>query len=194
MHRPVRPRPIWALALLVCAAAVLVAGCSQRRPAGPAGAERELPDQEINDFALTETDAGKPLWKLNAQYAAEYSARNLFTARTVRVDFFDENGARSSVLTAREGEINGRTRDMVARGHVVLESTEGTRLSTEELRFLNHDQKILVPENQLVRVQRKNDVLTGYGFESDPDLRHYEIKRRVSATVRSRVPIEEEGR
>jgi len=194
MHRPVRPRPIWALALLVCAAAVLVAGCSQRRPAGPAGAERELPDQEINDFALTETDAGKPLWKLNAQYAAEYSARNLFTARTVRVDFFDENGARSSVLTAREGEINGRTRDMVARGHVVLESTEGTRLSTEELRFLNHDQKILVPENQLVRVQRKNDVLTGYGFESDPDLRHYEFKRRVSATVRSRVPIEEEGR
>jgi lipopolysaccharide export system protein LptC len=194
MHRAVRPRPIWALALLVCAAAVLVAGCSQRRPAGPAGAERELPDQEINDFALTETDAGKPLWKLNAQYAAEYSARNLFTARTVRIDFFDENGARSSVLTARGGEINGRTRDMVARGHVVLESSEGTRLSTEELRFLNHDQKILVPENQLVRVQRKDDVLTGYGFESDPDLRHYEFKRRVSATVRSRVPIEEEGR
>jgi hypothetical protein len=44
---------------------------------------------------------------------------------------------------------------------------------------------VLVPEEQLVRVERSGDVLTGYGFESDPDLRHYEFKRRVQATVRS---------
>ena len=194
MHRSAAPRPVGVIALLLLAAAIAAGGCSQRRPVGPAGTGSELPDQEINDFALTETDAGKPLWKLNARYAAEYSSRNLITARTVRVDFYDEHGARSSVLTAREGEINGRSRDMVARGHVVLQATEGTRLSTEELRFLNREQKILVPENQLVRVQRAHDVLTGYGFESDPDLSHYEFKRRVQATVRSRVPIEEEGR
>jgi hypothetical protein len=36
-----------------------------------------------------------------------------------------------------------------------------------------------------VRVERGSDVLTGYGFESDPNLRHYEFKRRVSATVRT---------
>ena len=83
---------------------------------------------------------------------------------------------------------------MVARGHVVLESTEGTKLSTEELRFLNRDQKNIVPDDRLVRVQRANDVLTGYGFESDPDLNHYEFKRSVQATVRSRVPIDEEDR
>jgi len=182
--------------LLVAALATMLAadGCSRRHTEGLAGTGAELPDQEINDFALTETDAGRPLWKLNARYAAEYSARNEITVRTVRVDFFDDKGARSSVLTAREGEINGRTRDMEARGHVLLETTEGTRLSTEELRFLNRQQKITVPDSVLVRVQRAHDVLTGYGFESDPDLNHYEFKRQVNATVRSRVPIGEEGR
>ena len=194
MHRPAEPQPFRVVALLLLVAAIVAVGCSQRRPAGPAGTTAELPDQEINDFALTETDAGKPLWKLNARHAAEFSSRNVISAQTLRVDFFDDLGRRSSVLTAREGEINGRTRDMVARGHVVLETTEGTKLSTEELRFLNREQKIIVPEDQLVRVQRVNDVLTGYGFESDPDLNHYEFKRSVKATVRSRVPIEEVGR
>ena len=82
---------------------------------------------------------------------------------------------------------------MTARGNVVLVATEGTRLASEELKFLNHDQKIVVPDDQLVTVQRGSDVLTGYGFESDPDLKHYEFKRRVQATVRSRVPLGEEA-
>src|SRR5437867_6597043 len=154
------PSALLVAALGLSVAALGAGGCSQRRPAGPAGSAAELPDQEIDDFSLTETDAGRPLWKLYAKYAAEYSARNLYVARTLKVDFFDERGARSSVLTAREGEINGHTRDMVARGHVVLETTEGTRLSSEELRFLNHGQKILVPVEQLVRVQRGDDVLS----------------------------------
>ena len=160
-------------------------GCGKQRATGPAGSSGELPDQEVRDFALTETDTGKPLWKLYARYAATYSARNLVVARSIKVDFFDDNGNRSSVLTANGGEINDRSRDMVARGHVVLQTTEGTRLSSEELRFRNRDQKILVPPEQLVTVQRGSDVLTGYGFESDPGLRRYEFKRRVQATVRS---------
>ena len=38
----------------------------------------------------------------------------------------------------------------------------------------------------MVRVQRAGDVLTGTGFESDPDLKHYEFKGKVRATVRTR--------
>jgi len=189
-----RPAPRYAMLVLLAAALLgAVSGCAQRRSVGPAGSSGELPDLEINDFALTETDAGKPEWKLYARYAAEYSARNSYVARDLKVDFYDDQGARSSVLTAREGEINGRSRDMTARGNVVLVATEGTRLSSEELKFLNHDQKIVVPDDQLVTVQRGSDVLTGYGFESDPDLKHYEFKRRVQATVRSKVPLGEES-
>jgi LPS export ABC transporter protein LptC len=166
--------------------ALTVAGCGRQRAAGPGGPDGEFPDQEVSDFAVTETDEGRPLWKLYARYAATYSARNVVLARGVRVDFYDERAQRSSVLTAREGELNQRTHNMTARGNVVLQTTEGMRLSTEELMFLNREQLVVVPDDRLVRVEREGDVLTGYGFESDPDLRHYEFKRQVQATVRTR--------
>jgi LPS export ABC transporter protein LptC len=173
--------------LLVLVACVFAAGgCGrQRRTVSPVGSTGEMPDQEVSDFAITETNEGRPEWKLYARDAATYNARNIIIAHRVRIDFFDEEGKKSSELVAREGEINQRTRNMTARGSVVLQTTEGTRLSSEELRFLNREQKIVVPVERLVRVERGGDVLTGYGFESDPDLRHFEFKRRVRATVRT---------
>jgi len=139
----------------------------------------------VSDFALTETEQGTPSWKLYARYAATYNARNLVVARAVRVDFFDEQGRKSSELSAREGEIQKSTRDMTARGDVVLQTVEGTRMSTEELRFRNRDQKVIAPVSQMVRVERGGDLLTGYGFESDPNLKHFEFKSNVKAVMRS---------
>ena len=173
--------------------ALLLGGCGQspRAVPGPSGAE--LPDQEVSDFVVTETDAGQPQWTLYAQFAQMFNARNTIVARGVRVDFFDDKGARSSTLTAREGEMNHQRRDMVARGNEVLQTTEGTRMSTEELQFLNDKQRIL--SDRFVRVERAGDVLTGVGFESDPDLHHFEFKTKVKATVRTRSGgILEEGR
>jgi LPS export ABC transporter protein LptC len=171
-----------ALAFLLLA----VAGCGAERSSVPSRASAELPDQEVSDFVLTETDQGAPQWKLYARYAATYNARNVIVARAVRVDFFDEQGAQSSELTAREGEIQLQTRDMTARGNVVLQTGEGTRMSTEEIRFLNRAQMIVSPLEQMVRVERDGDVLTGYGFESDPGLKRFEFKRKVQATVQTR--------
>ena len=173
------------IAMLVCVV-LFVAGCGRQRAVVPGGPAREYPDQEVRDFAVTETDEGHPQWKLYARYAAMYSARNLVQARGVRVDFFDEKGERSSTLTAREGDLNQRTHNMTARGSVVLQTQEGTRLSTEQLEFQNKEQRVVVPDDQLVRVERSGDVLTGYGFESDPELKHYEFKSSVQATVRTR--------
>lgn len=168
----------------LAALALLLAGCGKQREIGPAGSTGEMPDQEVGDFVLTETDQGTPLWTLYARQAATYSARNTITAHSVRIDFFDEHGKQTSELTAREGEINQTTRDMTARGNVLLRSAEGTRMSTQVLRFLNHEQRIT--SDEFVRVERAGDVLTGYGFESDPQLRHFEFKRRVNAVVRTR--------
>jgi len=165
--------------------ALAVAGCGRQTEVGPPTATGALPDQEVSDFVLTETDGGALQWKLYARYAATYNARNVVQVRGLRVDFFDEKGDRSSELTAREGELQLQTHDMTARGNVVLQTQEGTRMSTEELHFLNREQKIVSPVTQQVRVERHGDVLTGFGFESDPDLRHYEFKQRVRATVRT---------
>ena len=172
-----------AIGLVVLAAC---AGCSQQRAASPAGSTGELPDQEVSDFAVAETNEGRVEWKLYAHDAAIFNARNLIIAHQVRIDFFDELGKKSSELDARQGEVNQRTRNMIARGDVVVVTTEGTRMSSQELQFLNKEQKIVVPDHELVRVERGGDVLTGYGFESDPALTHFEFKRQVQATVRTR--------
>jgi len=162
-------------------ALLLLAGCSGTKKSNPVGAGGELPDQEVTDFVLTETDRGQPQWTLYARWAATYQSKNLVTARTVHVDFFDDKGARSSQLTADTGDIQQVTRDMTARGHVVLQTTEGTRMNTEELHFSNQAQRIT--SDKLVRVERKGNVLEGVGFSSDPALRHYEFVSQVHATI-----------
>lgn len=162
----------------------LLGGCGPQRSTGPVGSTGELPDQEVRNFVLTETDKGDPVWKLYARYAAMYDARNSIVARGVRVDFFDAQGKKTSELSAREGEIDQMSRDMTARGNVVIQTTEGTRMSTEELRFLNRTQK--VRSDREVRFERAGNVLTGVGFESDPGLEHYKFLGRVHAQVRTR--------
>jgi LPS export ABC transporter protein LptC len=177
-------RPVRRALVAGIMATVLLAGCDQARRAVPGASTGELPDQEVSDFVVTETDAGRPEWTMYARSAAMFNARSLVVAQGVRIDFFDEKGQRSSTLTAREGEMHQTRRDMVARGNVILRTTEGTRMSTETLQFLNREQRIV--SDTLVRVERAGDVLTGYGFESDPELKHFEFKRQVKAVVRTR--------
>ncbi|MBI3539077.1 MAG: LPS export ABC transporter periplasmic protein LptC, partial [Candidatus Eisenbacteria bacterium] len=143
-----------------------------------------LPDQEVSDFVATETDQGLVQWKMYARSAATYRARNTVIARGVRIDFYDEKGKRSSTLSADTGEMNDLTHDMTAHGHVAIQATEGTRMTTELLHFLNKQQRIVT--DAFVRVDRAGDVLTGYGFESDPDLKNFQFKHQVRATVHTR--------
>src|SRR5215510_10179308 len=138
--------------VVLIACLTLLGGCEPQRSAGPVGSTGELPDQEVRNFVLTETDQGNPVWKLYAGYAAMYDARNSIVARGVRVDFYDEQGRKTSELSAHEGEIDQQSRDMTARGNVVIQTAEGTRMSTEELRFLNRTQK--VRSDREVRVER----------------------------------------
>ena len=179
---PVNPRRLL-LAVLVAGSMLgaVVSGCSGGKKLSASGTTGELPDSEVEDFTVTETDSGRTQWTMYARQAATFSARDLVTARSVRIDFFGEDGIKSSELVAREGELFQRTHDMVARGNVVLQTTEGWRMSTEELHFLNSLRRIT--SDRLVRVEKEGSVLEGVGFESDPNLEHFEFQRDVRATV-----------
>jgi LPS export ABC transporter protein LptC len=177
-----RPSPLAA----ACMGAVLLglAGCGESPRVSSIPVAGQLPDQEVSDFVATETDQGAVQWKMYARSAATYRSRNTVIARAMRIDFFDEKGAHSSTLTAQEGEMNDLTHDMTARGDVVIQTTEGTRMTTDRLQFLNKQQHIHT--DSFVRVDRRGDVLTGWGFESDPGLKDFQFKRQVKATVHTR--------
>jgi len=175
-----RLTPVLLLALGLLAA--VLAGCSGGKKVSGSGASGELPDSEVEDFSITETDSGRTQWTMFAKVAATYNARDVVIARTVRIDFFGDDGAKNSELVAREGELSQRSRDMVARGQVVLQTVEGWRMSTEELHYSNS--RNVIQSDKLVRVEKEGSVLEGVGFESDPHLEHFEFRDQVRATVR----------
>jgi LPS export ABC transporter protein LptC len=167
-------------------AAMLVAGlagCSREEPVLMTPRAANLPSQEVTDFELRESDTGRPEWILVSKYAATYSGRGLIVARDVVIDFYDTAGEKYSRLTAREGTVMQPQNDMEARGKVVVTTTDGVRIETESLRFLNRQRRIV--SDEFVRLERNGDVVTGIGFESDPSLEHFSIKREVRAKVQS---------
>ena len=151
------------------------------RPTSASG--QELPSQEVRNFSLEESDVGTPEWILTSRYAATYASRGVIRARGVAIDFFDSKGVKYSHLTAREGEIKRPSNDMEARGNVVVTTTDGVRVQTESLHFLNHERRIV--SDAYVRFERKGVVVTGIGFESDPSLEHFSVRREVRAQVQS---------
>lgn len=169
-------------AAALIAAVAFMAGCHSGPASTPAGGDVRLPDQEARDFTLTESLEGKKNWTLWASYAAMYNDQSLVDAKTVRIEFFDKEGKRFSTLVAKTGRVHQRTNDLEARGDVVVTTESGIRMETDSLRWQNRVGKIV--SDGFVKVTRRNDVVTGYGFESDPSLDHFHLRRQVRAEVR----------
>lgn len=169
----------WGLSALLIGSA----GCHRRTAPVASSEELRIPDQEARDFTLTESAAGKKNWTLRAVYAAMFNKEQKVDAKTVTIDFFDQEGAHYSTLTAEQGEIDQRTNDLEARGDVRVTTKNGIAMETDSLRFFNRTGKIV--SDGFVRVTRQGDVLTGYGFESDATLEHFKLRREVRAEVKS---------
>lgn len=189
--RPARPSRAWIAPLVLAVLAALAPGCRNRPASSPKGEEVRLPDQEARDFTLTESSEGRKNWTLWASYAAMYNDRSLVDARTVRIEFFNQKGERFSTLVADEGRVYQQTNDLEAQGHVRVTTETGIKMETDSLRWQNVAGKIV--SDGFVKVTRLHDVVTGYGFESDPSLEHFHLTREVRAEVRD-TGIGDDGR
>ena len=149
-------------------------------------ADRPLADQVISNFSITETAKGRKEWIMEAERASVYEKRNVLEAQDVKITFFDDQGGVRSVLTAARGKLNRGTNDMEAAGDVVVTGLGGTQLRTESLTWANETRKIASQDS--VTIIRRKDILTGWGFEGDPDLGKFEIHRNMKATIRPDEP------
>ncbi len=163
---------------------------NQEEPAAaetPASQE-DTPDQESWQSTIFITKEGRRLAEVWAAHILVYNRKRLTVLKdSIHVDFFDREGHHNSVLTAREGEVDNRTKDLKAMGHVVVVSDSGIVLETEELHWDNRKQKIIsyVP----VKFTTLNDTLIGDSFVSDPDLKNYEISNARGYSRRA-IPVE----
>lgn len=103
----------------------------------------------------------------------------------VQVTFFTQQGAKSSVLTSKEGTYNTRHSRMEARGNVVVVSVDGRRLVSEQLRY--DQQRNEISSDSAFVLTEPGRVLRGIGFVSDPDMTNIRVLK--GATGRGSVTV-----
>jgi LPS export ABC transporter protein LptC len=160
-------------------------GAKEKRGAAGSG---EVPDQEMWDSQVILTSTGKQNAIMFAQHISKFEKRKEIKLEGVRVNFFDDQGESTSVLTSRYGRVDELTSNLEAFDSVVVVTRKNATLATERLRWESGAEKII--SDTAVRITTDIDTVTGVGFESDPDLEHWEIKSNVKGSFRREVPLQ----
>jgi LPS export ABC transporter protein LptC len=161
-----------------------IIGCEEKiKPTVLPGVDSQtLPQQESWNSKIVLSDSGRVKAVIHAGYLRVFQTPpETHMTQGIVVHFYDEQGAESSVLTAKSGKVNDITKNLEATGDVLVVSSDSTNLRTEILFWDNKRQLIHTPE--FVNIDSPKERLQGYGFESDQHLRSYRIFRVSGETV-----------
>jgi LPS export ABC transporter protein LptC len=165
------------LILLVTWCIAFFPGCEEKvRPTVlPEVDPGSLPLQESWSSTVTLSDSGAIKAIIKSGYIRVYEdPRQTLLSEGVVVDFFDDEGLPTSVLTSREGKVDDRTNDLEAWGDVVVVSlSDSTVLRSERLFWDNRNQRVHTPD--FVSIVSPTERIQGTGFEAEENLKHYRI-------------------
>lgn len=158
-------------------ALLLAAGCGEKiNPSVQALPESSLPSQESWRSTVYFTDSARIKAVLWAGHISDYQGRRItLLDDSVHVDFFDNQGRHTSLLTARRGKVDDATQDFVAYDDVVVVSDSGSTMKTDSLFWTNADRTIHT--NAFVDITSPTEHIMGQGLVSDQDLKNYRIFR-----------------
>jgi LPS export ABC transporter protein LptC len=163
--------------ILAAALFVVLAGCEEKvKPTVlPEIDSKTLPHQESWKSTITISDSGIVKAIIEAGYIRVYEEpRRTLLSEGVVVDFYDEEGMKTSVLTSLEASVNDVTNDLEAWGNVVVVSqSDSTVLRTERL-FLDN-RRALIHTPEFVRIVSPREKIQGTGFEAEQNLKNYRI-------------------
>ncbi len=172
------------LSAVVLVMLLLGIGCGKKTqpPADPGAGTEKGPRQVIDGFTLRATSVKGLLWVLRAKRAVNAGPGVPTQLDSMVVRFYDGEEHPRSVLTSRRGEVDEKTKALVARDSVVVTTPRAETLETEMLRWEPKEERITT--ETFFRFTRGGDVMTGVGFEADPGLERYTVLREVRAEVR----------
>ncbi|NUQ20338.1 MAG: LPS export ABC transporter periplasmic protein LptC [Gemmatimonadaceae bacterium] len=134
-------------------------------------------DQEMFGARANLTYQGLMRAELNGDTAYFFDDNTRIELRTVKTNFFTTQGARSAVLTSREGTYRTQG-NMEARGDVVVVSTDGRRLTTPQLKY---DQvRNEISSDSAFQLTGQGQSVAGVGFVSDPNMNNIRILKTTS--------------
>ncbi|MDP2364860.1 MAG: LPS export ABC transporter periplasmic protein LptC [Ignavibacteria bacterium] len=161
---------------LIIAVLILFPYCSSKRVKPSIDANlitEELPSQESWNSVITFTDSGKTKAILWAGHLQKYDdKRETFLDQNIKVDFYDQLEVHTSTLTSKKGRVEESTNNLYAIDSVVVFSDSVT-IKTDEMMWRNRDRKIV--SDKFVTVISPQEIIQGYGFESDQNLKNYVI-------------------
>jgi len=147
--------------------------CTQKRPEETTrGKQRE---EEASRIKVTQTQLDKKVWELLAEKLISRGDTTWIYNFTVH--FFDEEGEKTSTLTADSGFIFQDTGDMIALGDVEVVTKDSSRLKTNSLKWKEKERKITSDDDVLI--ERKGKMIRGRGLITDPNLEHIVIEGKV---------------
>ncbi len=166
-------------ALVLC---LLMWGCSRSPESAPGSKKDEpLPDQVIWNGRIEINRGGKLESIIHAGQIASFKKETLLDSGVV-VDFYNKKGLHASTLTSQRARVVEAQDLFYAEGNVVVTSDSGDVLRTERLFWDRKRQRIR--SDTLVVMTTSYDSLRGYDFESNEDLRSWQLKKPTGQTFR----------
>jgi LPS export ABC transporter protein LptC len=175
--------------LVVAVGLIALAAC-RKTSQPPVVGEPSLADsaeQVIFDGSSLMTDRGVKRGELFADTIFVFNDQTRFVLRRVRATFNTETGALNGTLRGDRGTYNLRTQTLEGFGNVVVTSTDGKKLASPHLRFVQSTNTI--SSDSSFAMTEPGRTQRGIGFTSDPNLTRFKCFRACSGSAL--VPIGE---
>jgi LPS export ABC transporter protein LptC len=157
--------------------------CESRNDIIPKSDLITLPSIAVKDFETVFTDSGQVQLILTSPVMEQYDNKELpYTEfrSGIKVDFFDKKGVHAGKVTSKYAKYTKTNNLWELRDSVVVVNDKSDKLETELL-FWNQATDLIYTD-RFVKITNTDQIMQGFGFESDTHLQHQKLKK-VSATI-----------
>ncbi|MFC2084618.1 LPS export ABC transporter periplasmic protein LptC [Bacteroidota bacterium] len=136
--------------------------------------DENIPTQESWNSEIYFTEEGNLRAILFSNHLMVFDNPKEKILEGVRIEFYNKSGRKTSTLTSKHGKVDDITENMFAIDSVVaINDSAGVTLLTEELMWRKKDKKIVT--DKFVTITSEDEVIEGYGLESNQSLSDYVI-------------------
>lgn len=189
MRRGWPQRGRWAVVAIVALLAAASA-CKQKSAATPgvakASAIPDSADQVVYGLRTVLTDQSVSKGLLLSDTAFTYDNGNRLVLRRVNVTFYTPQGSKDGVLTSRAGVYVAALSRLEVTGDVVVTRDDGKRLTSQQLVY--DQQRNQIYTDSAFVLNEPDRLLTGIGFESDPNMTRFRCLRACKGIAPVQIP------
>ena len=139
--------------------------------------QKDRPIEKIEGAEILHTEHGLLKVKVIASTIKRFqnSQPYLILSNGIQVIFYNDSTLMQSRLMSEDAEIDENTKIMIARNNVILISSKGEKLETQELVWDEKENKIYTDMD--VKINTGREVIQGKGFISNPNFTEYSISK-----------------